>query len=114
MGANVYADTTAIDGRLMRYVQQASHHGPTRARRLNTLMVDYPRMMPAELATVKVPVLVLAGEKDVIKEAHTRLIGASIPGARVVILPGLTHYAPQENPALFNQTVLDFLATQPK
>lgn len=114
MGANIYADTTALDGRLMRYVQQASHRGPTRARRLNTLMVDYPQMKPAELAAIKVPVLVMAGEKDVIKEAHTRLIGASIPGARVVILPGLTHYAPQEDPALFNKTVFDFLAAQPK
>ena len=110
MGANLYADTTAIDGRLMQAVVKASHHGPERARRLNALMVNYPQMKPADLTPIKVPVLVLAGEKDVIKEAHTQLIAASIPGAQVVILPGLTHYAPQENPVLFNQTVLDFLA----
>jgi pimeloyl-ACP methyl ester carboxylesterase len=60
-------------------------------------------------------VLVLAGEKDIIKAAHTRLIGKSIPQAQVVLLVGVTHYAPQENPALFNDTVLAFLrrATTP-
>ncbi|MGI4870403.1 MAG: alpha/beta fold hydrolase [Janthinobacterium lividum] len=110
MGANLFADTTAIDGQLLRYVQQARHHGPERNRRLNALMADYPQLSPAGLAAIAAPTLVLAGEKDVIKEAHTRLIAASIPKAQLVILPGLTHYAPQENPALFNKTVLDFLA----
>jgi|GEM_PF-169815 len=113
MGANLTADSSAIDGRLLRYVQQASHHGPQRARRLNALMATYPQMPAAALAALRVPVLVLAGEKDVIKEAHTRLIAASIPGAQVRILPGLTHYAPQENPALFNQVVLDFVGQHP-
>jgi len=112
MGANLFADSTAIDGRLLRYVQQASHHGPQRARRLNALMASYPRMQPTELAALRVPVLVLAGEKDVIKTAHTQLIAASIPGAQLRILPGLTHYAPQEDPAAFNQVVLEFLARQ--
>jgi pimeloyl-ACP methyl ester carboxylesterase len=112
MGANLFADSTAIDGRLMRYVQQASHRGPQRERRLNALMASYPRMQPAELAALNVPVLVLAGEKDVIKTSHTQLIAASIPGAQLRLLPGLTHYAPQEDPAAFNQVVLEFLARQ--
>lgn len=112
MGANLFADSTALDGRLLRYVQQASHRGPQRARRLNALMADYPRMQPAELASLRVPVLVLAGEKDVIKTAHTQLIAASIPGAQVRILPGLTHYAPQEDPVGFNNVVLEFLGRQ--
>ena len=30
--------------------------------------------------------------------------------AQVTILPGLSHYAPQEDPAVFNAAVLDFLA----
>jgi pimeloyl-ACP methyl ester carboxylesterase len=112
MGANLFADSTAIDGRLLRYVQQASQRGPRRERRLNALLADYPRMQPAELAAIRVPVLVLAGEKDVIKMPHTQLIAASIPGAQVRILPGLTHYAPQEDPAAFNKVVLEFLDRQ--
>ena len=110
MGANLQADSSAVDGRLLTYVQQARHHGPARVRRLNALMADYPRMTPTELSKLRVPTLVLAGEKDVIKDAHTRLIASSIPGAELRILPGVTHYAPQEKPEEFNRAVLEFLA----
>jgi pimeloyl-ACP methyl ester carboxylesterase len=37
------------------------------------------------------------------------LIAASITAAQVQFLPGVTHYAPQENPMLFNEAVLQFL-----
>ena len=77
------------------------------------LLLKYPRMKPAELAAIKAPVLVLAGEKDLIKDEHTRLIARSIPKGQVQILPGLTHYAPQENPAMFNAAVLQFLQAVP-
>ena len=110
MGANLYADTTAVQGSILKYFGEVRRHGPAPTRRLASLVLDYPRMKTAELAAIKAPVLVLAGEKDVIKEAHTRLIGASIPGAQVTILPGLSHYAPQEDPAVFNAAVLNFLA----
>ena len=73
------------------------------------LLLKYPRMKPAELQGISVPTLVLAGEKDLIKEAHSRLIAASIPHGQVQILPKLTHYAPQEDAAVFNQAVLQFL-----
>lgn len=109
MGANICADSSAVPAKFLDYVRQGSRRGPAH-RRLNTLMLNHPQMKPADLAGIKVPTLVLAGEKDLSKEAHTRLIAASIPGAQLVIFPGLTHYAPQETPALFNQIVLDFLA----
>ena len=110
MGANLYADTTAVEASILKYFGEARRHGPAPTRRLAGLVLDYPRMTPAELSRIQTPALVLAGEKDVIKEAHTRLIAASIPGAQLAILPGLSHYAPQENPAVFNAAVLEFLA----
>lgn len=113
MGANITADTTAVPGSFFGYVQQASRSGPVRSQRLNALMANYPQMPTQKLATIHTPVLILAGEKDIIKEAHTRLIAASIPGAQLHILPGLTHYAPQENPGAFNEVVLKFLQSQP-
>ena len=33
----------------------------------------------------------------------------AIPGAKLVILPGLSHFAMLQNPAAFNQAVLEFL-----
>jgi pimeloyl-ACP methyl ester carboxylesterase len=118
MGANLVADTTAVEASMLRQVRQdyrlTSLLGlisrPYRqARRRTAMLLHYPNLRPAELATIHAPVLVLAGEKDIIKQAHTRLIGRSIPGAQVYLLPALTHDAPKENPQLFNETVLHFL-----
>lgn len=75
-------------------------------------MLTEPHLTYVDLATIQAPTLVLAGEKDIIKRAHTQAIAAYLPHAQVVILPGATHYAPQENPALFNETVLKFLLDQ--
>lgn len=118
MGANLYADTTAVDAKMLKESRQthllASILGIAkkefrRARRLTALVLHYPNWKPTDLAAIRTPVLVLAGEKDIIKRSHTLLIADNIAGAQVQILAGLTHYAPQENPQVFNQAVLHFL-----
>jgi pimeloyl-ACP methyl ester carboxylesterase len=122
MGANLYADTTAVTPATLKEVRQGKlqttlmwpfSKQARKVRPLMVLLLKYPRMKPAELAAIAAPVLVLAGEKDLIQNAHTRLIAASIPQGRVQILPGLTHYAPQENPTMFNEAVLQFLQAAP-
>ena len=72
------------------------------------LMVSAPNIKPEELSRIQLPTLVIAGDKDVIKENHTRLIAASIPGAELSILPG-THFVANGNPEAFNGAVLRFL-----
>ena len=118
MGANLWADTLAVTSTTMKEVHQGIRQTTLlypfmktahQVRPLAVLLRDYPRMKPAELAGIAAPTLVLAGEKDMIKEAHSRLIAASIPRGEVRSLPGLTHYAPQESPAVFNAAVLKFL-----
>jgi pimeloyl-ACP methyl ester carboxylesterase len=118
MGANLYADTTAVDAKMLKESRQthllASVLGVVkkdfrRARRLTALVLHYPTWKPTDLAVIRTPVLVLAGERDIIKRAHTLLIAQHIAGAQVQFLLGLTHYAPQENPQLFNEAVLHFL-----
>ena len=72
------------------------------------LMVNDPNIKPEELATIQCSTLVVAGDKDMIKDEHTRLIARSIPGAQLTILPG-SHFVANENPEAFNQAVLNFL-----
>ena len=73
------------------------------------LMVNDPNVKPAELAQIQSPTLVLAGDDDMIKDEHTRLIARSIPNAELSIIPG-THFIANKNPDAFNETVLRFLA----
>lgn len=72
------------------------------------LMVNDPNVKPYELSQIQSPTLVIAGNNDMIKDSHTRLIAKSIPNAELAIIPG-THFIANKNPDAFNETVLRFL-----
>ena len=72
------------------------------------LMVHQPHISLLELRKLRVPTLVVAGDRDMIKEAHSRSISASIPTSRLAILPG-NHFLARENWEAFNALVLEFL-----
>ena len=72
------------------------------------LMVNDPNVKPEELAGIQNPTLVMAGDKDMIKDEHTRLIAKSIPGAELAIISG-SQFIANQNPDAFNETVLRFL-----
>jgi pimeloyl-ACP methyl ester carboxylesterase len=117
MGANLFPTTEAVEAKMLRQSEQSRQillkQGKAAQARLLTLVLTEPHLSYEALATIQAPTLVLAGEKDIIKRAHTQAIAAHLPHAQIVILPGVTHYAPQENPALFNETVLSFLRDRP-
>jgi pimeloyl-ACP methyl ester carboxylesterase len=64
------------------------------------------------LASIGVPTLALAGERDPAAPAAVmERMAARIPGARYVLLPRAGHLANLEQPAAFNAAVLEFLHT---
>ena len=73
------------------------------------LMVNEPHIKPAELTRLTMPVLVVAGTKDMIKESHTRLIHNSLPNAQLAILEG-DHFVANKHPKAFNAMVKSFLS----
>lgn len=72
------------------------------------LMVNDPNVTPDELSQIQSPTLVIAGNNDMIKDSHTRLIAKSIPNSELAIIPG-SHFVANKNPQAFNETVLCFL-----
>ena len=72
------------------------------------LMVNEPYIEPSELARLTMPVLVVAGTKDMIKESHTRLIYKSLPNAQLNIIEG-DHFVANKNADVFNKVVDAFL-----
>ena len=72
------------------------------------LMVNDPNVKAEELSCIQNPTLVIAGEKDMIKDSHTRLIAKSIPEAMLSIIPG-NHFIANKNPDTFYEVVLRFL-----
>ena len=69
-----------------------------------------PNYRAADLARIHVPVAIVDGDHDeAIVRAHTEYLARSIPGAKLVILHGLSHFAMLQKPAVFNAAVLAFL-----
>lgn len=72
------------------------------------LMVKDPYIQPEELAQIYHPTLVIAGDRDLIKESHTKLICDSLPNGQLAIIPG-DHAVAAKNPEAFNAAVWAFL-----
>ena len=90
--------------------EQALAARDERQLELLRLMIDEPHIDPASLGALEMPVLVIAGTDDMIEDEHTRLIAASIPGARLEFVEG-SHFIAAENPDAFNHVVESFLGS---
>lgn len=75
----------------------------------NRMMEFQPHITASDLHKIKVPVLVMSCDRDLIKEEHTFFIYKNIPLANLAILSGESHHVAKQNPALFNATVDKFL-----
>jgi pimeloyl-ACP methyl ester carboxylesterase len=69
-----------------------------------------PRFTERELGSIRAKTMICAGENDLIRREHTDALARAIPGAVEWIVPGASHGAMIEKPALVNARVLAFLA----
>ena len=58
---------------------------------LTRMMMVEPNMSPEDMQTITIPALIMAGDNDLIREEHTRLIGESIPNGEVLIVENADH-----------------------
>jgi pimeloyl-ACP methyl ester carboxylesterase len=69
------------------------------------LMEFQPSITPLDLQKIKCPVLVLACDRDMIREEHSLNIYRSIPKSNLCFFNGETHDISVTNPLLFNTTI---------
>ena len=118
MGANLQPDAAypwAVDGivrmRARITAQLASSKNPRPLQmqlQLFDLLGNQPHIPLTDLATITVPTLVMAADRDVIRDHHTLSMFHAIPRSQLAIFPGATHMIPAQDPPRFNRTVLDF------
>jgi pimeloyl-ACP methyl ester carboxylesterase len=78
---------------------------------IGAMWASQPNWTAADLARIRTPVMIADGDHDeAIKREHTELLAKEVPGAQLLILPGVSHFAMLQNPAKFNAAVLRFLA----
>jgi pimeloyl-ACP methyl ester carboxylesterase len=121
MGANLSPDKSAVHSWAVDWVMDFSKEIDRQLAAGNTdqnwaalkqhfyLLRELPDMSLAELASIEAPVLVMAGDKDIIREEHTVLMYQTLPRAHLAIFPGETHFTPATDPILFNTTVQRFM-----
>jgi pimeloyl-ACP methyl ester carboxylesterase len=115
VGAVLYNNNTSVDKivnpeiqKQIKQMEKANVSKNDINYRLKVLLLTEPNINPDSLKTIKAPVLVMAGEKDFIKEQHTKLIAEMIANSQLVIFKKAGHEAPREIPEVFNKTVLSF------
>lgn len=72
------------------------------------LMVNDPDIKKEELHRLQMKTLVIAGDKDMIKTAHTKVIADNIENSELVIMKG-DHFIANKQSEKFNRIVLQFL-----
>ncbi len=94
-----YAALSATPDQFMPFVEAVS-----------AMMKTQPNYTASDLAKVRVPVAIVQSEHDeFIKPEHAEYLARSIPGAELITLPGVSHFAPLQRPGEFNGVVLSFL-----
>ena len=69
-----------------------------------------PDIKPEELKTIKAPTLIVDGEyEQFITTEHTRKLASLIPGAKLVIMPNVSHGGPVQDPQHFHEVVMQLL-----
>lgn len=118
-GANITHDASAFAGDAWK--QSEKYYLENRNRDWKTpkaksgwkfFMLDWeqPNIQLAQLQQIKSPCLIIAGDHDVIADAHTRLIQQNIPGSELWIIPNSGHGTLIEHAKAFNKRVDDFFA----
>jgi pimeloyl-ACP methyl ester carboxylesterase len=108
-GANIQPDTTAIFSWGVIDAQRLAKEGSNaQERKHNQLMVDHPNVPFSDLSKIAIPVLIMAGDRDVIRPEHTVKLFQSIKNSQLCILPGSTHGASWDKEELFLNLLYEF------
>lgn len=90
------------------YFAPSQFDGYARACRASAHRGTWRRVAPIKLRSLRLPVLVIAGGRDLmIRGAADR--AKLIPSARIVVLPEAGHLVMQESSSRTNQEIVDFL-----
>ena len=108
-GANLFPGKKAIVDEIENMVRDTLRVTKDfNRRRLYSLLEYQPNITEKELKTIKCPVLIISGDRDVIRLEHSIKIFYNIENSNFFVMPGATHFGSYEKPELFNLVLLDF------
>ena len=123
LGANLRPDESAVDPEVSEVLKPLSDMFDEMIaskdtsdnwqlqRQLFDLLITQPNIPIESVQKIEAPVLVMAGDKDIIRAQHSFEIFENLQNAHLAILPGQTHWAPATDPEGFNALVAKFFDT---
>ena len=72
-------------------------------------MLTEPQIDPSSLQKIRIPVLVTAGENDLILQSETDRIFSNLPDAELVIVKGADHGSYIAGSRIMGDLLIDFL-----
>lgn len=105
------ADSAAWSKRVYEQASPTPHDFPVVARRIERMWDTQPHLTAAQFGTIRAPVWIVDGDRDMIKRSDSDFMARSIPLGSELILPFASHYALWQYPKLFDAAVLQFLAS---
>ena len=85
------------------------------SRSVLAMQLSQPNYAPSDLAAIKGPqvAIVDGAHEEFILRQHTEYLARTIPGARLIILPDVSHFAPLQDPGAFNAAMIGFIDGAP-
>ena len=84
-------------------------HRVLRRRNLTSLLLHSPRLNAKKLQAISIPVLLIAGTRDLIKTSHSRWLAEQIPTSQLLLMTGGRHTTFFQEPAPYLRAILAFL-----
>ncbi|CAM1357257.1 MULTISPECIES: alpha/beta fold hydrolase [Tenacibaculum] len=124
MGANLRPDTTAVNSWALEQVREMHAETLTMIMKgdtskdwktelqLDRMLLTQPNISHLELKKIKASVLIMNGDRDIIKNKHAVEIFSNLSTAQLCIMPGTNHGAPRNKSKMFNEIVNDFLSKE--
>lgn len=84
-------------------------HWPVVFEKVTHLWTVEPALTVEDLARIQAPVLVMAGDDDMVRLDHSVEMYQAIPRGQLAIVPGASHALPMEKPELVNRFIVDFV-----
>jgi pimeloyl-ACP methyl ester carboxylesterase len=109
-----HAESERVSAEFSALSPHGVEHSHDVGGRIISMWETEPSIEPESLSALRMPLLVMAGDGDIIAAEHTALIHRSIPGAQLAIVPGTSHLLVRERPALVARIVQEFLDAVPR
>lgn len=87
-------------------------HRIFRRRNLTSLLLHSPHLSAQKLHTISIPVLLIAGTRDLIKTSHSRWLSRQIPTSQLLLMTGGRHTSFFRKPAPYLRAIFAFLQSR--